>query len=203
MHSIKVILEKYNWKCPYILYLAVINNDIIVRSLLHLPGKIEKQWWMRLLKNGKKWMYKLLRVFLVLSFGGLASAGKSGLPQVLEWEIKIMLGARDYLQLQRGFIRKRGFSQNFRHPLWACREKHSVATQRLEDHSLQCELCPCWAPSRFSNGSVSLGSQFAPVKPFPHLLSAPKVEAQRQVNETIKHGGNPLIIVYHQRLVSG
>lgn len=148
---------------------------------MQLPGKMEKQWWMGLLKNGKKWMYKLLRVFLVLSFGGLASAGKSGLPQVLEWEIKIMLGARDYLQLQRWFIRKRGFSQNFCHPLRACREKHSVGTQRLGDHSLQCGLRPCWAPCRFSNGSVSLGSRFAPMKPFSHLLSAPKVEAQRQV----------------------
>lgn len=121
------------------------DNNVVVRSLLLLPGKVEKQWWMELLENVKKWMYKLLRLFLVLSFGGIASGGKSGLPQVLEWEIKLMLGVRDYLQLPRGFIRKKEFSQGFCHPLRACRETHSVATQRLEEHSLQCGLHPCWA----------------------------------------------------------
>lgn len=86
---------------------------------------------MELLKNVKKWMHKLLRVFLVLSFGSVASGGKSGLPQALEREIKTMLGGKEYVQLQRGFIRKEGFSQNFCQPLRACREKHSVPHRGL------------------------------------------------------------------------
>lgn len=107
--------------------------------------------------------------------------------------IKIILGARDYLQLQSEFIReKRDFSE-FCRPLRACREKHSVATQRLEDHSLQCGLQRAEPHVLLKQLclSVCLGSQFAPVKPFPHLLSAAKAEAQREVKQTIKHVGNP------------
>lgn len=60
-----------------------------------------------------------------------------------------------------------------------------------------------WAPCCSSNWSVSLGSQFVPVKPFSYLLHAPrvaKVEAQRQYRH-VTHMENPLIIVYHQRLL--
>lgn len=105
------------------------GNNVVVRSLLLLPGKVEKQWWMELLENVKKWMYKLLKLFLVLSFGGIASGGKSGLPEVLEWEIKVILGIRDYLQLLRGFIRKKEFLRTFA-ILWELVGRHILLPLR-------------------------------------------------------------------------
>lgn len=135
-------------------------------------------------------MYKLLKVFLGISFGGIASGGKSGLPQVLEWEIKIMLWVRDYLQLHKGFRREKGFSQNFWHPLRACRENHSVFTQSPEDHFLQCGLCPCWAPcSPLSLWALSL-PQWSHFLTF-WLLS--KLKPKDKLKQTIKPVGNPEI----------
>ena len=72
--------------------------------------------------------------------------------------------------------------------LWMMR--HAGCPSWHEDPSLWCGaagLRPCWAPCCFSDWSVSLGSQFVPVKPFSYLLRAPrvaKVEAQRQVIQT-------------------
>lgn len=62
----------------------------------------------------------------------------------------------------------------------------------------------CWAPHCFLNWSDSLGSQFAPVKPFSCLLHIPrvtKVEGQRQVLCKGMLSGNPFITVHHQNLL--
>lgn len=148
----------------------MINNDIAVRSLLPLPGKMEKQWWMELLKNIKKWMHKLLRAFLVISFKGITSGEKSGLPQVLEWEIKTMFGGKDYLQLQRGFIRKKRVFSELLPPFESWQGETFCGHPETWGPFPARWAMPPLSPVFSSKGFFSLGSQFAPMKPFPHLL---------------------------------